>query len=207
MVPMFSITPAADCRELQCARSKVLLCIFAFVLGGCTTVVSLGPLPKNDDELRQSKDDLVKRYPEIDKYEWHSTGKSTTAANACYGLASCALLLSIPSARYTALKPPEGNRRPRQAEVIQELGEPIKIVGKDYLGRSVVWVALAAGIDFAFANFIIVGDIALRPYHRTYYFQRGRYCISAEFEQGLKTKYRKLMTSWHWEEKKCMDAK
>ena len=53
------------------------------------------------------------------------------------------------------------------------------------------------------AAVMMSSEIALYPYYSRYYFEKGRYCISAEFKKSYKTKYEKLMPSWYWKEGKC----
>ena len=178
--------------------------VMLLILAGCSHVAKLGALPTEDKDYLLPKSELIKKYPTIDKYEYHTKTKMDYECRTWLYNEPC-LFASLYSKKVPIqyVEGPDDAELPLRQDVLNSLGAPYA-VGRSYgvyiIGTTVLWYA---GLPIFAA---VVDPLILWPDpKRYYYFRRGRYCISASFNRSPKTFYKSLMTSWRWEEKDTVD--
>lgn len=88
---------------------------------------------------------------------------------------------------------------PAEKNLVDRLGEPKDI--KRAWSEPILTVGLLVAIS---ADPIVWAIIfALRPYPtKTYFFEKGSYCVEAKIDKSISTDYESRMTSWAWKKNK-----
>lgn len=174
---------------------------------GCSSATKLGQLPVEDEEFLLSKSELIKKYPTIDEYEYHWKTKMDYKCGELDITGIDCLLAPLHKEKepvqYT--EGPDESKLPLREDVLNALGEPYRIKGGYGLHAFLAGIFLIVGLEPVYA---IAGPFVMYPDpKRSYYFERGNYCMSARFERSPKTMYKSLMMSWQWEEKENTEEK
>ena len=105
---------------------KLLILSWSFSLVGCatTTVAKLGPLPVTNEDYNLPKEELIRKYPEINNYEIHKTDEKVEVGGSCFDRISCGLSILSPPREYPVLKAHDDSQLPLQADVLAVLGKP-----------------------------------------------------------------------------------
>lgn len=88
---------------------------------------------------------------------------------------------------------------PTEKNLVDRLGEPKKI--KRAWWEAIFMVGYLAAISADPIVWAIA--FALRPYPtKTYFFEKGSYCVEAKIDKSISTGYESRMISWAWNENK-----
>jgi len=163
--------------------------LILIILSGCTSVAKLGQLPLNEDDYLLSKEELVSKYPEIDRYEYKlKTAYYSTCLFCSYEYVE-------------SMEPPDDSSLPRKEDVLDVFGKPYGIKGGYILHTVIAGGLIVSG--FGPVSAVAIPLLAEPTYKRWYFFEKGNYCVEVTFTRTVKTKYKSLMKGWNWHEQRC----